>query len=272
MIPHPFLGRDRRLRNGWWIAIFFAVLTALLVPLLLASRAAEAEVPLWQQAGLLLVASLICQGLRRRPAAELVGAFDSRWPKEALLGCAIGAGLMLAPALFLAAIGLVRFEMSASGMAALLPAFSVSLAVATVEELLFRGFLFQRLRDGLGLWPAQLIVGAFFVLTHSAALQNAGALGYLAGLNIFIASVMFGLAFIRTGSLALPIGLHFAANFVQGGVLGFGVSGGAEPGLLAPRLATGMDWITGGAFGLEASVPGLLCVIVTTIALHRWKR
>ncbi len=267
MIPHPFLDSSRRLRNGWWIAIFFLILAALLLPLLLASRAGEAELPIWKQALIVLGASLIGQRLRRRPIAELTGALNSRWPLEWLLGGSIGAALMLAPALLLGAFGLITWDVSALGVAALAPTLGLSLAVAATEELLFRGFMFQRLLDGLGYGAAQLIVAAFFVLTHSTTLQNAGALAYLGGVNIFIASLMFGLAFVRTGSLALPMGIHFGANFVQGGVLGFGVSGGADAGLLTPRFATGADWLTGGAFGLEASLPGLICVILTTRAL-----
>lgn len=272
MIPHPFLDTSRHLRSGWWIAVFFAILAALLMPLLLTSRAAEAEVPIWKQALVVLGASWICQALRRRPVTEVTGAFDSRWPAEWLLGGALGAALMLVPALLLGGARLVTWEVSAMGATALMPALGLSLAVAVTEELLFRGFMFQRLVNGLGKAPAQIVIAAFFVLTHSSALQGAGALGYLAGVNIFIASLMFGLAFLRTRSLAMPIGLHFAANFVQGGVLGFGVSGSDEPGLLLPHLASGADGLTGGAFGLEASAPGLLCVMAATVALFRWRR
>jgi len=165
---------------------------------------------------------------------------------------------------------LAHFSFSPGGMNLLLPAIALFAAVAVTEEALFRGFIFQRLIDGLGQWPAQLLIAALFLLTHIDAIQNAGPIGYLAGVNIFIASLMFGLAFIRTKSLAMPIGIHFAANFVQGGVLGFGVSGSDEWGLLTPTL-TGSDWLTGGAFGLEASLPGLICVIALTFALLRWR-
>lgn len=134
---------------------------------------------------------------------------------------------------------------------------------------MFRGFVFQRLIDGLGAWPAQAIVALFFVLTHSAALEAAGLMGWLAGVNIALASVMFGLAFIRTHSLAMPLGLHFAANFVQGPVLGFGVSGSGGAGLLQP-FSQGPDWLTGGGFGLEASAPGLVCVVLVTGLLLAW--
>ena len=60
--------------------------------------------------------------------------------------------------------------------------------------------------------------------------------------------------------VTLPIGLHFMANAVQGVVLGFGVSGEAEPSLLEPHFLSASEWLTGGAFGLEASLPGLVTV------------
>lgn len=83
----------------------------------------------------------------------------------------------------------------------------------------------------------------------------------LAGANIFLASILFGLAYVRTRSLALPLGLHWSANLVQGVVLGFGVSGDAQPGLLTPLFRIEKDWLTGGAFGLEGSLPGLITVV-----------
>jgi len=65
--------------------------------------------------------------------------------------------------------------------------------------------------------------------------------------------------------------LHFAANVVQGPVLGFGVSGGDQPGLLTPVMAGDQPWMTGGAFGLEASVPGFVSVVVMTLLLGVWR-
>jgi len=268
--PHPFLNASRRLRSGWWVALFMAMLAALLLPLILLSAQSGGGVPIWQQALALLAASVVCQALRRRPMADLFGAFDARWLAQLALGGAIGAVLMLAPALILTMLGLVTWRVAPEGLASLGPALMLFAAVAITEELMFRGFVFQRFIDGLGAWPAQIIIAAFFVLTHSAALEEAGSLASIAGLNIFIASLMFGFAYLRTKSLAMPIGIHLMANFVQGGVLGFGVSGGAEQGLLTPSL-TGPDWLTGGAFGLEASAPGLVCVSVATFALWLWR-
>lgn len=266
---NPFISDAGKLRNGWWIAIFFVVLTALLLPLILLAQRSGSSPPIWQQALLVIAASVICQALRRRPIHELTGKLDLAALRHTLAGLGLGAALMLAPALFLLAVGAVSFTSHAGGVEALMSITLIMAAVAVAEEFLFRGFLFQRFIAGLGVWPAQVIIGALFVLTHSDALAGAGALGYLAGLNIFTASVMFGFAFVRSQGLAMPVALHFAANTMQGGVLGFGVSGGAEQGWLTPTL-NGPDWLTGGVFGLEASVPGLVCVIALTVAL--WRR
>jgi membrane protease YdiL (CAAX protease family) len=269
-VLNPFINARGRLRNGWWIAIFFIALASLLVPLLLTARDEGASPPIWQQALVVIVASLICQGLRRRPIAELVGKLDLGWLRDLSVGVGLGAALMLTPAALLWATGQAHFSFNPEGVDPLVSALGLFAAVAVTEEVLFRGFIFQRLIDGLGPWPAQLLIAALFLLTHIDAIQNAGPVGAIASANIFIASILFGLAFVRTRSLAMPIGIHFAANFIQGGVLGFGVSGDEERGLLEPVL-TGPDWLTGGAFGLEASIPGALSVIALTLALYVWR-
>ena len=176
---------------------------------------------------------MICQWLRRKPLAELLGKFDVRWLKELGLGGLIGSALMLFPALIMWIFGWVHWQWNPAGFSTLMSTALLFAGVAVAEELLFRGFVFQRLIAGLGEWPAQLI--------------------------------------IRTMSLAMPIGLHFMANFMQGGVLGFGVSGAEQLGLLKPIFNEIQVWLTGGQFGLEASVPGLIFVAITLVLLYVWK-
>lgn len=173
---------------------------------------------------------------------------------------------MAVPALALTLGGWVRWEVAAANPTALWSAVLLMAGVAVAEELLFRGVLFQRLIAGIGLWPAQIVIGLFFVLTHLGNPGMEGATKIWAGVNIFAASILFGLAYVRTRSLALPIGLHFMANVTQGIVFGFGVSGAAEPSVLSPVRVAGMDWLTGGAFGLEASLPGLIAVLAFAAA------
>ena len=252
-----FLNRDRRLRNGWWVAAFLALLAALLVPAVLVSARLGREVSIWEQALLIGLATVAVQALRRRPLGEVTGRLGLRALGDLGAGLGLGFLLMAVPAAVLWFGGWVRFEAGGADPAAVASAVSLMAAVAVAEELLFRGVLFQRLAAGLGAWPAQGLVGLLFLLTHLGNPGMDGGVLWLAGTNIFLASLLFGLAFLRTGGLALPIGLHFMANVTQGVLLGFGVSGEEEPGLLAPVRLVEVDWLTGGAFGLEASLPGL---------------
>jgi membrane protease YdiL (CAAX protease family) len=260
-----------RLKQLGWAAAFMAILAAMLFPLILLSASSGRPVSIFEQAGLVAAATVLVQLLRRKSVWDVTGRPDLRWPADLALGGALGSLLMLAPALFLWLIGAVDFGLAGTGGSALLEATLVMAGVALAEELLFRGVLFQRLIDALGIWPAQLLIAALFVLTHMGNPGMEGTTRIWAGANIFLASLMFGLAYLRTRSLALPIGLHFAANVMQGIVLGFGVSGNEEPRVLAPNLSNPDAWLTGGVFGLEASLPGLIAVLALTAALAFWR-
>lgn len=242
-------------------------MSAFLFPLILVAQDHGVQVPIWQQGAVVLVASLTCQLLRNRTAEELLGTFDVTWITNLVYGGVLGSLLMAVPAAILFLTGSATFTFSTAGVANLWPALLLFASVAATEELMFRGFLFRRLTEGLGNWLGQGVVACFFLLVHLDALKEADGLpAFLGGLNILVASFMFGLACLRTGGLAMPFGLHLFANFVQGSILGFGVSGGAEQGLLQPHLI-GPAWWTGGSFGLEASVPGLVCVLATCLFL-----
>lgn len=265
-----FLDQHRRLRNGWWILIFFLLLAATLVPAQILANRNGTTLSIAMQAAMVATASLICLVLRRERLSSLLGPL-SGWPRLFVLGCIMGAALMLLPALMLYSTGDVTWRANPAGLSTLLPSLGLYIAVAIAEELVFRGFVFQRLLAGIGAWPAQLLMAAYFVLTHWDNPGMTGAVKILASINIFLASIMLGLAYLRTRSLAMPIGLHLTLNFTQGGVLGFGVSGTQEAGWLAPVISSGPPWWAGGLFGLEASLPGFLFVMVGTLVLYRWR-
>jgi membrane protease YdiL (CAAX protease family) len=271
MMINRFLNSARQLRNGWWILIFFLVLASILVPVLLLAQKNGMKVTISVQAVILIVASWLCQALYRRPFAELTGSVNSRWYSDLCVGGLVGSALMLIPALIMGICGWVDWHWNSIGFSSLSSSLLLFAGVAIAEELLFRGFVFQRLISGLGRWPAQCITATFFLLTHLNNPGMTGSVKVMASVNIFLASILFGLAFIRTGSLAMPIGLHWMANWVQGGILGFGVSGTEQLGLLKAVLGNAPVWLTGGPFGLEASLPGLACVVVTLILMSSWK-
>ncbi|EGF91744.1 CAAX amino terminal protease family protein [Asticcacaulis biprosthecium C19] len=263
-----FRRSDGRLRNGWWVAIFLLTLFVLLLPVLLISQANGYALGLWEQVAILLAVTWLCQALRRQPLTEVTGRFDTAWWRDLAAGLAGGGALMAVPALFLFLCGWVRFEVTAIDPAALGLAIFAMTGVAIAEELLFRGFLFQRLIAAIGTWPAQLSLAGLFLLTHLGNEGLHGPAAVLAMVNIFLAGLMFGQAWLRTQRLALPIGLHLGANVVQGNLLGFSVSGTDNQSWLLAHLAPVADWLTGGSAGLEGSLPGLVCLLVLLAILY----
>ncbi len=267
---HIFYNSSRQIRSIWWVAIFVLILAGLTFPFILLSNKYKWELTLLHQAIIVVAASWICQLLRKRPLSEFSGQLNVAWGKNFLLGSLLGAVLMLAPAFLLWIIGFVSWKMNAVEPSSILSATGLFIAVAIAEEFLFRGFVFQRLIESIGTWGAQLLLAAYFLLIHANNPGMEGTIRIVASVNIFLASIMFGLAFLRSGSLAMPIGLHFMANWVQGTLLGFGVSGDDQSGIFKPVIdASAPPWMTGGAFGLEASIPGLICVVGISVLIYR---
>ncbi|ESU19006.1 hypothetical protein FCR2A7T_24180 [Flavobacterium cauense R2A-7] len=268
---NAFKNKKGQIRNVWWIIIFFLVLASLTIPMVFISQAYEWDITMYHQVIIVLVTTLICQFFRKKPVSELTGEFNKVWLENLLRGMGIGAALMLLPALILSISGQLNWNFYKWDWNSFITTTALTLCVAVAEEFLFRGFLFQRTKDWLGIWGAQLLLAAYFLLTHMNNPGMTGNIKLLASVNIFIASIMFGFAYLKTKSLAMPIGLHFMSNWVQGTVLGFGVSGHNEYSLLKPTFQPAPEWLTGSDFGLEASLPGLACVIITVVLLYKWK-
>jgi membrane protease YdiL (CAAX protease family) len=266
---NPVFNPERRLRNGIWIALFFVFLAALVVPAQLYASEHGFSLPVLWQAGMVAAVIIFCQRLRRQPLSHTFGTWRSI-PQGIGMGITAGFGIWMLASLVLWLSGM-HWQYNGLDGRMLGSAAMACLATALAEELIFRGFLFQRLIDGLGAWPAQLLMAAYFVLNHWDNPGMQGGVRMMATLNIFLASLLFGFAWMRTRSLALPVALHFMLNFSQGPLLGFGVSGNASQGLLSPELSSLPVLWTGGSFGLEASLPGTVVIALATLLMFRCK-
>lgn len=265
----PIKPHRRRLRELAWAGGFLAILAAVLFPAILLAARYDHAMSVYEQIAVVACATIVVQHLRRKALWEVTGRLDWTWLRQLFAGFGLGAVLMLTPAALLWGLGLVQFNEANSSLGAIVNATLLMAAVAIAEELLFRGVLFQRLVAGLGAWPGQLAIASLFTLTHLGNPGMTGATKVLACINIFAASILFGLAFLRSRSLAMPIGIHFMANTMQGIVLGFGVSGSNEPRFLEPIFDPAPVLLTGGQFGLEGSLPGLFVLILLLVFFRR---
>ena len=265
-----------RLRNGWWALAFVACVAATSLAYTPLSHRLQAMGVSkdWLQfapVAMVLLATWICTRLRRESLSSVGLRLDRRWAREFAWGCGIGFAAMALVASLLFVSGGVHFVFdparSLRGMAFGVYTF---LSMALLEELLFRGFLFQRLVAGLGAWPAQMLLAALFALAHWGNPGMEGATKIWATVDIAIAAVFLGLAYLRTRSLALPIGLHLGWNWTQGDLFGFGVSGTNLVGWLHPVFQRMPAWITGGKFGPEGSLVGVAVDLVTLAVIWNW--
>jgi hypothetical protein len=260
-----FFNSQGEVRSGWKAAGFFVALTligelgAFLLP-----RGSRLAGPLGPLVATLVAfaATALCLGLERRPVLSAGLRFDRRWLLEFLLGSAGGVLLLLLVALAVRGADAFHWEPNPSRSASLLlSGAGTFLGVAFNEELIFRGYPFQRLTQGfLGRLGTLVLFGLFFAYAHWQNPGMAGATRFWATLNIALAAILLGLAWIRTGSLALPIGIHLGWNWCQGPLMGFKVSGTEAGGWFKPVLHPGSpDWIHGGVFGLEGT---LACAVL----------
>ena len=138
------------------------------------------------------------------------------------------------------------------------------------EEIVMRGVLFRIVEEGCGTWIAVAVSALFFGGAH---IFNPGATLWSSAAIAIEAGVMLALLYHVTRSLWACMGLHASWNIMQGTVYGIPVSGGAADGWLV-SYRTGPAWLSGGAFGAEASVVALLVcslftAVLVTVALRR---
>lgn len=199
--------------------------------------------------------------VERRPVHELG---RSGAPKELAAGLLIGAALFGTTIAALAALGLYRIQ-GTRELSVLVVPLAMSVGSGVIEEIVFRGVIFRIVESSLGTWIALLISAVLFGLVH---LVNPGATALGAIAIIFEAGIMLAGAYLLTRRLWLPIGIHIGWNFTQGGVFSVPVSGHASTGLFDATLS-GPEWLSGGAFGAEASIAAVaVCVAVALVFLR----
>ncbi|HTP14109.1 MAG TPA: type II CAAX endopeptidase family protein [Bacteroidota bacterium] len=239
-----------------------AALLFVLVPVGLVQVLVKLVVP--AASGMLLFTDLAI------PVAFLAYVGYVRWVERrdatevALRGASaeFGVGLLVGGGLFTAAVavvwGLGYYHVTGlNPWNVLIDSLTLSVLSGFLEELITRGIIFRILEEVVGTWIAlaasALLFGAMHLGNPNATWTSAIAIALEAGL-------LLGACYVLTRRLWLAIGLHLAWNFAQGGIFGVAVSGIESKGLLQSTL-TGPDYLSGGAFGLEASfIAVVVCV------------
>ncbi len=183
--------------------------------------------------------------------------------RELGLGLLVGAVLYSLCVLILMLLGNYQI-IGLNPWSFMLPAVSMALGSGVFEELVYRGVLFRVVEESLGSWISLLVSSLVFGIAHLHN-DNATVIG---ALSISVeAGLLLAGAYMVTRRLWMSIGFHFAWNFTQSGIFSGNVSGNDTGQGLIKASVQGSDWLTGGSFGLEASMVALLMGTAAGVAL-----
>jgi len=206
-------------------------------------------------------------GVRERPLAAMGLPGGKLAIRHALAGVGIGAA-MAAVTVVVIALGAnlsftAQLNLRRDFPTFLVEVFLVLSTGAMAEELIFRGYPFQRLVEATGAGGAVAVLSALFGVMHLRN-PNASTVGFL---NTMLIGVLFAVAYLRARTLWAPWGMHWAWNTVIG-LLGLPVSG-IDMSIGVHAKVTGPAWLTGGAYGPEASVACTLAVVGALVVAER---
>ena len=196
----------------------------------------------------------------RAQAPEI--AIDGRTPRYVWRGFLLAVFVMGVAYLLIAVIGGAQISTGQPWLTAIISSLALAAIAAVVEELFLRGVLFRVSEEYLGSWLALAVSAVFFGFLH---LANPDA-SIWAGVAIALeAGVSLAAIYLLTRTLWVPIGVHLGWNFTES-ILGVPVSGNTPAGAVTTTF-TGPAWLTGGAFGMEASVIVVLVWLAVAVAV-----
>lgn len=215
-----------------------------------------------------------------RPVDDLGLRLNRTWFVDCLFGTLLGIFLMGLIFVVQLVFGWIEItDTFEGGSTDFLPGFLSGLVlfvcVGISEELWVRGYLIPNLSEGFrSSWmPARRAVITALVLTSVIFgllhIPNPNANVY-STTEIVLAGLVLGLPFVLTGSLAIPIGLHFTWNAAQGLLFGFPVSGIENFPSIVNIEETGPDAWTGGPFGPEAGLIGACALLLGALIIYAW--
>ena len=287
-----FLDRKRQLRSGWRLAIFavaFIISVQLTHIVLLWVLSAFLRRSIYDVAnsnwsivaghGSILFSALVlgwaCGALLEELPFRALGCAPHRgWLRNLAAGSLIGAASLLLAAFVTALTRGTQFKFDPAGGGSITKTLTFSFGIfvfaAAAEEILFRGYPLQTLTRANLAWLGVLLTSVPFAAVH---LNNPHAVPGFTFVNTALAGIWLAVAYLRTRSLWLPLGLHWSWNWVQASLLGLPVSGieRIAPAPLLKTLNVGPDWLTGGAYGIEGGAACTVALIISTLVIWRAK-
>lgn len=258
---------DRRLRAGWRLAIWFAIVYELRPGLWFVISKADPKVndPPYVRPDILvisgisfgvalLILTLVMASIERRTLHDYfipTRDFFGRQFWHGLLWGFLAVSLLIGLIAAFHGYSITGLAIHGGLLVRLAPLWFVgTFAAGAAEEIYYRGYMLRTLADGIWFWPAAIALSIYFGADHYfyKPYERWEDFACTALMGLFACFTIR-----RTGSLKFAIGLHATFNwgamfFYSGRNMGeFGA------GHLFQTSWTGSDWLTGGMLGPEAS-------------------
>ncbi len=226
-----------------------------------------------------VASNLVCAVIALGVYTGLVWFGEARAPAELALKAALPGlfwGLVIGVLMFASVMGIMAvfgfYDIVFTGPAPAWKAIGGSIESGVLEELLLRAVILRLVWRAFGPWVA---FAASAVLFGGGHLGNPNATVFAAVCIAVEAGIMLAAFYALTGRLWVSIGVHAAWNFTQGYIFGAAVSGSDfGPAIAHSTARPGFaDWLTGGEFGPEASLPALFVgtLVGVVVLWMAWK-
>jgi len=219
--------------------------------------------------GLLLLVTWCALRFEKLGFAALGISFSRRRVREFVSGLMMGAVLFGLLAVLNAWLVGAQWHLDwVAGARAALLGLPLALLMLLPEELVFRGYAF---RQAQALWGAPVALALSSLLFGAYHLLGSGdwAMGAVFRFAMpALGGLLFGYALLRTGGLAMPIGLHLGGNWIQSSVFGLGREQGSA--LWAASLDAEQIRVLS-APDLIPHVPYLLTVVLLGVFVLMWR-
>lgn len=212
--------------------------------------------------------ALVMSRIEKRPPGVYGLPLESAFRKDFCLGWFVGLCEVSALIALIAAFGGYSFGGFAVHGAQLLRWAALwglfFVVVGLFEEFFFRGYMQFTLADGIGFWPAAVLLSVAFGAVH---LSNPGE-GRVGAASVVVIGLIFCFALRRTGNLWFVVGLHASFDFGETFLYSVPNSGIVFPGHLSDATLHGPKWLTGGTIGPEGSVFSFITMAILAVVIH----
>lgn len=208
----------------------------------------------------MMIAALVMSRIERRPMGNYGLPVRSNVLRRVSVGALAG---------FLSLSVLVGIIFAAGGVHFTFRPFSANVAidgivfvvafvlVGLAEEFLFRGYAQYTLAQGIGFWPAAVVLSLLFALAHW---HNAGE-NWLGLVQVVAAGLVLAYALKVTGNLWFAVGYHAAWDWSETFLYGVPDSGLHSTSSFLLGTMSGATWLSGGSDGPEASILALFALL-----------